>query len=122
MGNLYRFVEPVLLLLLKQKGRSYGYELSSELKRYAFTNAEIEIAALYKTLRTLEENSCVTSEWVANGSGPAKRVYALTRRGEEHLDEWVAVLTHISGSMRRFLTAAKREKKPGALAAAPGRR
>ena len=29
MGNVYRFVEPVVLLLLKRKHRSYGYELSA---------------------------------------------------------------------------------------------
>jgi hypothetical protein len=33
MGNLYRFVEPVVLLLLSKKGRSYGYDLSGYLPR-----------------------------------------------------------------------------------------
>lgn len=51
MGNLYRFVEPVVLLLLKRKGRSYGYDLSGDLEEYALTDAEIERAALYRTLR-----------------------------------------------------------------------
>ena len=45
MGHLYRFVEPVVLLLLKEKGRSYGYDLLSNLSEYAFTDAEIETAA-----------------------------------------------------------------------------
>jgi len=63
MGNLYRFVEPVLLFLLKKKGRSYGYELAAELREHALTDASIEAAALYKTLRQLEQNDCVTSEW-----------------------------------------------------------
>lgn len=106
MGNLYRFVEPVLLFLLK-KGRSYGYELASELREHAFTDAEIEVAALYKTLRQLERNECVVSEWVTEGSGPARRVYALTPRGEQHLEEWVAVLGHISKAMARFMRAAQ---------------
>ena len=46
MGNLYRFVEPVVLFLLKTKGQSYGYDLASELKKHALTDAEIEVAAL----------------------------------------------------------------------------
>jgi PadR family transcriptional regulator len=107
MGNLYRFVEPVLLFLLKKKGRSYGYELAGELRQHAFTDAEIEVAALYKTLRQLEQNDCVISEWVVQGSGPARRVYKLTSRGEQHLDEWIAVLGHISKSMARFVRAAQ---------------
>ncbi|MFN7994514.1 MAG: PadR family transcriptional regulator [Bryobacteraceae bacterium] len=107
MGNLYRFVEPVLLFLLKKKGRSYGYELASELRAYALTDAEVEIAALYKTLRQLEKNGCVTSRWDVEGSGPARRVYSLTAWGEEHLGEWIAVLGHMSKAMSRFVRAAQ---------------
>jgi DNA-binding PadR family transcriptional regulator len=107
MGNLYRFVEPVLLFLLKRKGRSYGYELASMVREYALTDAEVEVAALYKTLRQLEQNDCVTSEWEVQGSGPARRVYALTPRGEQHLDEWIVVLGHMSKAMTRFVRGAR---------------
>jgi PadR family transcriptional regulator, regulatory protein PadR len=107
MGNLYRFVEPVLLFLLKRKGRSYGYELASDLRAYALTDAEIEVAALYRTLRQLEANGCVTSEWDVAGSGPARRVYVLTAHGEEHLQEWVTVLGHMSKSMKRLIREAR---------------
>lgn len=103
MGNLYRFVEPVVLLLLKKKGRSYGYDLSGDLKEHALTDAEIERAALYRTLRQLELNGKVASEWETEGSGPARRVYRLTANGEKHLEEWATVLDHVSKSMTRFV-------------------
>jgi PadR family transcriptional regulator, regulatory protein PadR len=120
MGNLYRFVEPVLLLLLKKKGRSYGYELAAELPEHALTDSSIEAAALYKTLRQLEENNCVTSEWDVNGNGPARRVYSLTLRGEEHLEEWITVLGHMAQSMARFArTAEKCSREPTAAVAGP---
>jgi len=106
MGNLYRFVEPVLLFMLKKKGRSYGYELAAELREHALTDASIEAAALYKTLRQLEQNGCVTSEWDITGNGPAKRVYCLTLHGEEHLVEWITVLDHVARSMTRFVRRA----------------
>lgn len=112
MGNLYRFVEPVLLFLLKKKGRSYGYELASELKEYALTDADVETAALYRTLRQLEVNGCVTSEWDVSGSGPARRVYTLTNRGDEHLQEWLDVLDHVSRSMKRLVAAARKVRVP----------
>jgi PadR family transcriptional regulator, regulatory protein PadR len=108
MGNLYRFVEPVVLLLLKKKGRSYGYDLSSELQEHALTDAEIERAALYRTLRQLEMNGNVASEWETDKSGPARRVYWLTPQGEHHLEEWAIVLEHVSKSMARFVKQAKR--------------
>ncbi len=115
MGNLYRFVEPVLLFLLKKKGQSYGYELASDVQKHALTDAEIEVSALYRTLRQLEQNNCVTSEWDVEGSGPARRLYALTARGEQHLEEWLTVLAHMSRLMTRFVKgaqAAVKDTKP----------
>jgi poly-beta-hydroxybutyrate-responsive repressor len=103
MGNLYRFVEPGVLLLLKQKGHSYGYDLCALLQDHALTDATIEKAALYRTLRQLETNGNVSSEWETNKSGPARRVYKITKQGEKHLEEWASVLEHLSKSMAHFV-------------------
>jgi len=107
MGNLYRFVEPVALLLLKKRGPSYGYDLRGDLKELALTDAEIEAAALYRTLRSLEANGNVTSRWETDKGGPARHVYTLTAEGERHLEEWVSVLEHVSRSMARFVKEAR---------------
>ncbi|WP_394766620.1 PadR family transcriptional regulator [uncultured Paludibaculum sp.] len=107
MGNLYRFVEPVVLYLLKTKGQSYGYDLAGDLPDHALTDAEIERAALYRTLRQLEQNGNVASEWETDQGGPARRVYKLTAQGEEHLEEWATVLDHMSKSMAGFVTKAR---------------
>jgi DNA-binding PadR family transcriptional regulator len=107
MGHLYRFVEPVLLLMLAEKGRSYGYDLSSDLSQYAFTDAEIERAALYKTLRRLETNGYVTSDWDVHQPGPARRVYSLTKSGRQHLQQWAQVLGKVAESMSRFIGRAQ---------------
>ena len=114
MGNLYRFVEPVVLLLLKQKGFSYGYDLAADLKEHALTDAEIERGALYRTLRQLETNGNVRSEWETGEGGPARRIYRLTKEGERHLDEWASVLEHLSKSMRRFVRDATQTTGRGA--------
>ena len=103
MGNLYRFVEPLVLQLLKKKGHAYGYDLCAELQEHALTDTAIEKAALYRTLRQLEANGNVKSEWETNKAGPARRVYKITKQGERHLEEWVAVLEHLSQSMTRFV-------------------
>jgi hypothetical protein len=41
MGNLYRFVEPVMPFLLKRKSRFYGYELANDPRPYALTEAKL---------------------------------------------------------------------------------
>lgn len=110
MGHLYRFVEPVLLLILREKGRSYGYYLTASVAQYAFTDAEIEKAVLYRTLRRLEQNHYVTSDWDVEEPGPARRVYTLTKEGQEHLREWGQVLTKVAGSMTRFVRRVASDK------------
>jgi len=103
MGNLYRFVEPVVLYLLKKDGPSYGYELANALADHALTDATIERAALYRTLQRLEASGHVVSEWDVSGSGPARHNYRLTAQGEEHLREWHIVLGNLSQAMTRFV-------------------
>ncbi len=103
MGNVYRFVEPVVLLMLSEKGQSYGYDLAGSLQHYALTDAAIEGAALYRTLRRLEANGYVKSDWDVQGSGPARRVYLLTTDGERHLREWGEVLDRLARAMGRFV-------------------
>ncbi len=107
MGNQSRFIEPVVLLLLKKKGASYGYDMAQDLPAHALTDAEVERGALYRTLRQLESNGHVVSEWEIEDSGPARRVYRLTAGGERHLEEWAQVLEHVAGSMSRFVQEAR---------------
>lgn len=101
MGNVSRFIEPVVLRILNEKKRSYGYEIAESLPDYALTDATIEGAALYRTLRTLEANGHVSSTWEA-GDGPARRNYSLTRSGHEHLRDWAHLLETLGGAMIEF--------------------
>lgn len=107
LGNLYRFVEPVTLYLLKVRGRTHGYELAGALNDNALTDSRIEPGALYRTLRRLEESGLVVSTWDVSGGGPARRMYDLTATGEEHLSEWLVVLERMTWSLSRFVTDVK---------------
>ncbi len=119
MGNLYRFIEPVVLHLLQTRGRSCGYDLCSEMPKHALTDAEIDKAALYRTLRQLELNGNVKSTWETNQGGPARRVYRLTRKGEEHLEEWAVVLDNLSKSMKAFVRETRRDLAGASSAKSP---
>jgi len=101
MGNVSRYIEPVVLRILKEKKRSYGYEIAECLAQYALTDATIEGAALYRTLRTLEANGHVTSTW-ESGDGPARRNYSLTRSGHVHLRDWSILLESLGKAMVEF--------------------
>jgi DNA-binding PadR family transcriptional regulator len=108
MGNLYRFIEPVVLHLLRMNERSCGYSLCAELQNHALTDNQIEKAALYRTLRQLEKNGKVVSAWETGEGGPARRVYRITKDGEAHLQEWAEVLEKLAKSMTRFVREARK--------------
>lgn len=101
MGNVSRFIEPVVLRILKEKKSSYGYQIAECLAQYALTDATIEGAALYRTLRTLEANGYVSSSWAA-GDGPSRRNYSLTELGSEHLREWARLFETLGSAMIEF--------------------
>jgi DNA-binding PadR family transcriptional regulator len=112
MGNLYRFVEPLILYLLKTKGAAHGYDLVDALNKHALTDSVIEPGALYRNLRRLEENENVCSYWDTTGTGPARRFYTLTPKGEEHLVEWITVMRQLSVSMKNFTDEAEKIIRP----------
>lgn len=106
-GHMYRYVEPVVLYALKLKGEAHGYDLAGVVQECALTDAEIERASLYRTLKHLEACGYVTSRWDADESGPARRLYRLTESGEQYLQDWVDTLDRLSRSMARFVADAR---------------
>jgi poly-beta-hydroxybutyrate-responsive repressor len=101
-GRVERFVEPALLLLLRERPR-HGYELLEEMPRLAAEERRVDLGNLYRVLRALEADGIVTSRWEAGVPGPAKRVYELTDQGRELLDEWAAALGRTQASITAFL-------------------
>jgi poly-beta-hydroxybutyrate-responsive repressor len=85
-----RFVEPAVLLLLRDRPR-HGYELL-ELVPELVGDERVDVGNLYRALRALEEDGIVRSEWSAELPGPAKRTYELTDDGNALLDRWAAAL------------------------------
>ncbi|MDK2847329.1 MAG: PadR family transcriptional regulator, regulatory protein PadR [Desulfuromonadales bacterium] len=101
-GNLPRFIEPVVLYLLKKFGQAHGYQLAGELPEHAIGETVIDRGALYRTLRQLEAAGYVSSDWDVSGAGPARRLYRLTPPGEEFLSHWANLIERMADSMTDF--------------------
>lgn len=102
--RIYRFVEPLLLLLL-HRSSSHGYSLQEELKEFGFEEAPLDPSMVYRTLREMEDQGLVTSTWDTEGSGPPRRVYQLTAEGDQHLTRWVADLRETDRVLHGFFAA-----------------
>ena len=103
-ARVERFVEPAVLLLLRERAM-HGYELL-ELAPGLLGEKRVDVGNLYRALRALEEDGIVRSEWSAELPGPAKRTYELTPEGGRLLDAWAAALrenqTLVTDFLRRY--------------------
>lgn len=89
MGNVYRFIEPVVLLCLAQSGSAHGYRIAQVADQMALTANGLDSGAVYRTLRRLESKGMVLSSWETDVKGPPRRVYEMTADGLSHLRDWL---------------------------------
>ena len=99
-GQIRRFLQPRILLLLAQKP-AHGYELMERLEEADGPTADPGL--LYRTLRQFEDEGLVQSAWDTEGRGPARRVYEITDEGQEHLHAWAINIRRTRERLERFL-------------------
>jgi len=78
------------LLAFLKGWNAYGYQLAQKLAAAGLP--ESDSGTVYRTLRQLEKSGMVSSFWDTSESGPARRMYTLTKTGELFLSGWVDVL------------------------------
>jgi PadR family transcriptional regulator PadR len=100
-ARVERFVEPALLLLLRERPM-HGHELLERLPEMAGDEARVDVGNLYRILRALEDEGIVRSEWRGDLPGPAKRTYELTEVGGRLLDRWAESLREVRDVITRF--------------------
>jgi PadR family transcriptional regulator, regulatory protein PadR len=100
-ARVERFVEPALLLLLRD-GETHGYDLADSLAQIA-PDDPVDLGNLYRLLRSLEADGVVTSRWRDDLPGRSKRTYELTDDGRRLLDTWAQALTKTGDTIAAFL-------------------
>lgn len=88
-GHPRSWVQPFLLLSLDQ-WQSHGYELIRRLTFFGFE--AVDPGSVYRTLRQLERDGLLESDWDTASGGPARRRYSLTDAGRIYLDGWAGAL------------------------------
>lgn len=99
-GNIERFIEPCILLLLS-KGSTHGYGLMEDLEKHC--GEKVDIGDLYRTLRRMERDNWVKSEWERNVAGPDRRTYTITSDGKDFLKSAAYSLIRTDKLIHRFL-------------------
>ena len=99
-GQPKNFARPCLLLLLSE-APAHGSELIERIRPFGFEVGDP--AGVYKTLRQMERDGIVTSQWELPNRGPARRIYALTSDGRDLLDAWAHTLERNRAVLDAFL-------------------
>jgi PadR family transcriptional regulator PadR len=108
-GRIERFVEPALLLVLRDV-ETHGYDLADEVEAMD-AEERVDLGNLYRLLRSLEAEGLVSSTWRDELPGRAKRTYRLTADGQHVLDAWAEALRGTQQTIRGFLRRYDEGKK-----------
>ncbi len=99
------------LLAFLKGWNAYGYQLAQKLSQAGLP--ESDSGTVYRTLRQLEKAGMVSSFWDTSESGPARRMYSLTKAGELFLSGWIDVLQNyqkiLQGALGGFVPPASAE-------------
>lgn len=93
------------LLAFLRRWNAYGYQLVRELAQAGLP--AFDSATVYRTLRSLERAGLVSSFWDTSDSGPARRMYSLTKAGEAFLDLWLTALNRYQNILHATLDSYK---------------
>jgi PadR family transcriptional regulator PadR len=74
------------IILLKLQDESiYGYEMALEIKK--ITSIELAEGTLYPLLNRLKRDGLVEAQWQTEETGPPRKYYRVTAKGNETLEK-----------------------------------
>lgn len=92
----------IILKLLEDNGRMYGYEMTKEVKERTKDKMQLTEAALYPALHKLVEEGLLdtASEMV---DGRVRKYYSLTKKGRKEMDIKIEALKSALESLQHVL-------------------
>ncbi|HHX53109.1 MAG TPA: PadR family transcriptional regulator [Erysipelothrix sp.] len=97
-------LEPCVLSLLSQKDY-YGYELVESISKYI----EISEGTIYPLLKRLRDQKWVITYLVESPSGPPRKYYQLTKKGQEEAKLQVSEVYNFTKGVMELLQGAKND-------------
>ena len=99
-------IKTLVLKLLSEKKKMYGYEISAKVKELSGDEIELTYGALYPILYKLESDGLLTTE-TELVDNRARKYYSLTKKGNEMAREKVSELQKFIDIVGNILSAPK---------------
>lgn len=107
------------LLAMLRNLNAYGYQLAQQLAEAGLP--AFDSGTVYRTLRQLERTGLVSSFWDTSESGPARRMYSLTKAGDLFLSSWIDVLGRYQAVLQKTIEGLEPQARDGDSAPSPKR-
>lgn len=92
----------IILKLLKDNGRMYGYEITKKVKESSNDKMNISEAALYPALHKLVAGGLLTTETEMT-DGRVRKYYSLTKQGKKQTSKEIEMLKEAIASLSLIL-------------------
>ena len=87
-----KLIQPAMLAILAG-GTLHGYELTRKIGEIPhFLEEAPDVSGVYRMLKTLEKRGMVTSDWDISQEGRPKRLFTITVKGQQCLENWAVTL------------------------------
>ena len=116
-----RFLEACLLQLLSQ-GTGHGYVLMEQLQQFGISTDALNISTLYRTLRHMEKEGYLESEWEDGGPGPKRRIYLISEKGKKELEIRIRMMKARKSGIDRLINAYDRAQEQAVQTDRPGKK
>ena len=103
-------LKTIVLKLLKEKGKMYGYEITQCVKALSRDSIQLTEGALYPSLHALELDGILTTESVIV-NGRARKYYQLTPAGKSIAEQKIEALRAFMTTINDILLVDKRVLK-----------
>lgn len=99
-SSLYKgLLEPIILKLLKDEQRMYGYQITQAVKALTAGELNITEGALYPLLHRLEANGLLTVE-IENIGNRMRKYYSLTKTGKKETNFAIEALKNFAQTLQ----------------------
>lgn len=96
-------LQTIVLKLLKENGRMYGYEITQRVKEQTRGKIQLTEGALYPTLHKLEAEGLLVTDTVSIGKR-IRKYYSLTSKGTEQTATKLEEFSSFVNTMQFLLT------------------
>ncbi len=97
-----RWVQFLILRVIYEKP-SYGYKIVESIEDLTEGRHKIKLGSAYTLLRRMEKQGLLTSRWQKGEEKPDKRIYQVTKKGEELLKNWLEVIIERRKMMNKMV-------------------